>query len=179
MKIHHLFGAWTALVLGTFLGLTAYTSDVALQRLSPAEQAEFALYHHRMTGRQERIYLAKASAAERSAYLRELGLAQRFEALDPLDREAVRSDWPRVGMSAEALLFVWGEPYYTKGDARRSAQWPYLGSSFGRSGFDNPRWGFGNRVEVYLVNGKVVGWVDVAPNTPEDSSDGGGRATGG
>jgi hypothetical protein len=30
---------------------------------------------------------------------------QRFEALDPLDREAVRSGFPRVGMSAEALLF--------------------------------------------------------------------------
>jgi hypothetical protein len=37
-------------------------------------QAEFALYHHRMTGRQAQTCLAKASAAERTAYLREIGL---------------------------------------------------------------------------------------------------------
>jgi hypothetical protein len=70
-------------------------------------------------------------------------------------------------MSAEALRFVWGEPYYTTGDARRSAHWHYLGSSFGRSASDNPRWGFGTRVDVYLVDGKVVGWVDVAPTTED------------
>jgi outer membrane protein assembly factor BamE (lipoprotein component of BamABCDE complex) len=107
-----------------------------------------------------------------------MALVQRFEALEPLDREAIRSGAPRVGMSTEALRFVWGGPYYTEGDARRSARWHYLGSSFGRSGFDNPRWDFSQRVEVYLVNGKVVGWVDVAPTTPESSSDG-GRSAGG
>jgi hypothetical protein len=89
------------------------------------------------------IYLAKASAVERTAYLREIGLVQRFEALDPQDRAAVQAGWPRVGMSAEALRFVWGEPYHTKGDPRRSAHWYYLGSSFGRSAYNNPRWGFG------------------------------------
>ena len=176
MKISQLFGSWTALVLGILLGLTACISDAALRHLSPAEQAEFALYHHRMTGIQQQTYLAKASAAERTAYLRAIGLAQRFEALDPLDRAAVQAGWPRVGMSAEALRFVWGDPYHTKGDPRRSAHWYYLGSSFGRSAYNNPRWGFGNRVAVYLVNGKVVGWVDVAPSTPENSGDGGGRS---
>ena len=52
--------------------------------------------------------------------------------LDPLDREAVKSGWPRVGMSADALRFVWGDPAYTQGDARRSAHWHYVGSSFAR-----------------------------------------------
>jgi hypothetical protein len=73
--------------------------------------------------------------------------------------------------NAEALRFVWDEPYYTVGDARRSAHWHHLGASFGRSASDNPRWGFGNRVDVYLVDGKVVGWVDVAPTT-EDAKGG-------
>ena len=161
-------GWWTALVLGTLLGLTACPYDAALRHLSPAEQAELTLYRHRMTGRQVQTYFAQASAAERTAYLRQLGLVQRFEALAPRDREAVQAGWPRVGMSAEALLFVWGEPYYTQGDARRSAHWHYLGSSFGRSADANPRWGFGNRVDVYLVNGQVVGWVDVTPSTSDD-----------
>ena len=59
-----------------------------------------------MTSAQAHAYVAQASAAERTAYLREVGLAQRFAALDPLDREAVQRGFLRVGMSAEALRFV-------------------------------------------------------------------------
>jgi hypothetical protein len=172
MKIDRRVGAWIALMLSALLGLTACTYEAALRRLSPAEQAEFALYHHRMTGRQQQAYLGKVSAAERTAYLSEIGLAQRFQALAPQDRATVLSGWPRVGMSAEALLFLWGEPYDTEGDARRSAHWHYLGSSFARGASNNPRWGFGNRVDVYIVAGKVVGWVDVAPTTQEETGGG-------
>jgi hypothetical protein len=178
MHIHRTWGPWAAVLLVALLGLTACTYDAARRQLSPPEQAEFALYHYRMTGWQEHTYLAKASAAERTAYLRELGLVQRFQALDPADQEAVRSGWPRVGMSAEALLFVWGEPYDTAGDARRSAHWYYLGWSLGRHPYGNPRWGFGNRVDVYLEAGKVVGWVDTVLSTAANggsSGGGGGR----
>ena len=177
MRTHRSLGLWAAVLLVAVVGLTACTYDTALRRLSPPEQAEFWLYHQRLTGVQEHRYLAKASAAERTAYLRELGVVQRFQALTPGDQETVRSGWPRVGMSAEALLFVWGEPYYTAGDARQSAHWHYLGSSFGRSLDGNRPWGFGNRVDVYLVEGKVVGWVDAAPSTSADggSSGGGGQ----
>src|SRR5205807_2023610 len=104
----------------------------AIQRLSPAEQGEFSTYRQVMTGAQTRTYLAKTSAAERTAYLREIGLIQRFQSFDPADRAAVESGAPRVGMSADALRFVWGDPYNTEGDPRRSARWQYLGGSFGR-----------------------------------------------
>jgi hypothetical protein len=67
-------------------------------------------------------------------------------------------------MSAEALLFLWGEPYYTAGDARRYAHWYYLGSSFDLAAYGNQYTGSGTRVDVYLVAGKVVGWVDYAPS---------------
>jgi hypothetical protein len=169
MRISRPLGPWAAVLLAAMVGLTACIYDAAVRRLAPAEQTELALYHHRMTGWQEHTYLAKASAAERTAYLRELGLPQRFQALDPLDQQAVRSGWPRVGMSADALLFVWGEPYDMDGDARRSAHWHYLGSSFGRGNSHSPVGGFGNRVDVYLMDGKVMGWVDVAPTTEESS----------
>ena len=36
-----------------------------------------------MTASQTRTYLAKTSAAERTAYLQAIGLAQRFQRLDP------------------------------------------------------------------------------------------------
>jgi hypothetical protein len=160
-----------SVLMGTIVILTGCTSDAAIQRLSLAEQSEFYTYRRVMTPTQERTYLAKATAAERTAYLSEVGLAQRFQALDPQDRDTVLSGLPRQGMSAEALLFIWGEPYYTAGDARLSAHWHYLGSSFARGFSIYPRGGFGNRVDVYIVAGKVVGWVDTAPSIDENSGD--------
>jgi hypothetical protein len=165
MTMRRQWRQWTALLLIALVGLTACTYDAAIRQLSPAEQSELSLYHQRMTWWQERTYLTKASATERTAYLRQLGFVQRFEALDPLDQQAVRSGWPRVGMRAEALLFVWGEPYDRDGEARRSAHWHYLGSSFGRGHSHASLGGFGHRVDVYLADGKLVGWVDVAPTT--------------
>src|SRR2546422_5388445 len=161
---------WVVVLMGSVMTLSGCTY-AAMHKLSLDEQAEFHVYQKVMAPSQERAYLAKATAAERTAYLSEIGLAQRFQALDPSDREAVQGGWPRVGMSAEALRFVWGDPYYTDGDARRSAHWHYLGSSFGRGHSSYPSGGFGNRVDVYLVAGKVVGWVDVAPSTEEDQGD--------
>ena len=152
---------WTSVLIGTTVLLTGcmYNYDAAVGRLSPAEQAEFSIYRQVMTGAQARTYLAKASAAERTAYLNAIGLAQRWQRLDPLDREAVQSGAPRVGMSAEALLFVWGDPADTAGDARYYARWHYFGSSLGRSTHYHP-WETSTRVEVYLAKGKVLGWVD-------------------
>lgn len=155
---------WMGVVLGVSMVLAGCTYDAAIQRLSPAEQAEFALYQHVMTTGQVRTYVAQPTAAARTAYLQTLGLVQRFQAFDPLDQEAIRSGTPRVGMSADALRFLWGEPYTTAGDARQYAHWYYLGSSFNRSPSGYRPWDFGNRVDVYLVAGKVVGWVDVPPS---------------
>ena len=105
---------WVGVLLGTIMVLTGCTY-AARQNRSLEEQAEFHIYRKVMTASQERAYLAKASAAERTAYLQKIGLAQRFQGLEPLDRETVQIGFPRVGMSAEALRFVWGEPEYTKG----------------------------------------------------------------
>lgn len=169
---------WTrAAMLGLSLLplLAGCVSDSAIRQLSLPEQSEFYVYRKIMTLGQERAYLAKANATERAAYLREQGLAQRFQALEAQDRDAVLSGWPYPGMSLEALRFVWGEPYSTDGDARRSAHWHYLGSSFARGNTGNSPGNAGNRVDVYLVAGKVVGWVDVAPSNDEDNGDSGSR----
>ena len=69
-------------------------------------------------------------------------------------------------MSAAALLFLWGEPYYTAGDAQRYAHWYYLGSSLGLAENGNEYNNFGNRVDVYLVDGRVVDWVDYPVSSP-------------
>jgi hypothetical protein len=163
MRDLRLFVRWVVVLMGSIMTLSGCTY-AAVQRLSLDEQAEFHIYQKVMTPSQERTYLAKATAAERTAYLSEIGLAQRFQALDPLDREAVMSGMPRVGMSAEALLFLWGEPYYTSGDASRYAHWYYLGSSLGLANYGNQYYYSGNRVDVYLVAGQVTGWVDYIPD---------------
>jgi hypothetical protein len=171
MKYNRQLLGWAGVLLGTIVVLTGCAYDARVRQLSPAEQAEFYIYNKVMTSAQAHAYVAQASAAERTAYLREVGLAQRFAALDPLDREAVQRGFPRVGMSAEALRFVWGEPYYTAGDARRSAHWYYLGSSLALGASGNRHNNFGSRVDVYLVAGKIVGWVDYAPSTDEQDND--------
>jgi len=164
-------GYWIGLLLCTVVVLTSCAYETAVGRLSPTEQAEFHLYRHVMTSAQVRAYLAPATATERTAYLNKSGLAQRFQALDPLDRDAVRSGLPRLGMSAEALRFVWGEPDYTAGRAHHYAHWFYLGSSIGlaASGKQHGRWG--NQVDVYLVDGRVVGWVDFVPTGQDEGDD--------
>jgi hypothetical protein len=161
MRSCRLCRLWTGVLMGTMLLLTgcAHNYDAVVQQLSPAEQTEFAIYRQVMTGAQTRTYLAKASAAERTAYLSLIGLAQRFQRLDPVDRETVQSGAPKVGMSADALLFVWGDPADTAGDVRSYARWHYFGSSLGRSTHYHP-WEASTRVEVYLAKGKVLGWVD-------------------
>src|SRR5437016_8822954 len=110
-------GYWMGLLLCTTMVLTSCTYETAIGRLSPPEQAELHLYRHVMTSAQVRTYLAQATATERTAYLNETGLTRRFQALDPLDRDAISSGLPRRGMRAEALRFVWGAPSYTAGRA--------------------------------------------------------------
>ena len=172
MRLDRQFWCWVSLLLSILIVLTGCAYDAAVQRLSLAEQSEWHIYNKVMTAAQARTYVAKPSAAERTDYLRHLGLVQRFEALDPRDREAIRSGVLHVGMSADALWFLWGEPYDKEGDARRSAHWHYLGSSLTLAHSGN-RYGYlSNRVDVYLVDGKVVGWVEgPMPNDEQGGSD--------
>jgi len=151
--------------------LSGCTYEAAVQRLAPAEQREFHAYRKLMTGAQVRTYLARASAAERDAYMHELGLVQRFQALTAEDRETVLAGHPRVGMSTEAMRFLWGEPYAQDGHANHSEHWYYLGASLGLAAYGNQYQNFGTRVDVYFVDGRVVGWVDFVPTTNDESDD--------
>ena len=102
---------WVVLLMGSLMTLSGCTY-AAMHTLSLDEQAELHRSQKVMTPSQERASLAKATAATRTAYRSAIGFAQRLQALDPLDRETVRSGLPRVGMRAEAFLFLWGFPYY-------------------------------------------------------------------
>ena len=121
-----------------------------------------------MTSTQARTYLAKATAAERAAYLKEVGITQRFQRLEPQDREAVLAGFPREGMSAEAMRFLWGEPYYTEGWTGRWEHWFYLGSSLSLADYGNDYSSGGTMVDVYLVDGRVVWWLEFVPSDDDN-----------
>jgi hypothetical protein len=151
--------------------LISCTYEAAVQRLAPAEQAEFRAYQKIMTAPQARAYLAKATAAERTAYAHELGLAQRLLALTALDREAVLAGYPRKGMSTEAMRFLWGKPYAQQGRTHHYEHWYYLGSSFSLATLGNQQYDFGARVDAYFEEGRLVWWLDFIPSFNDASGD--------
>lgn len=158
-------------MLGAVVVIIGCTYDATVQRLAPAQQAAFRAYRKVMTSSQARTYLAKATEAERMAYLTEIGIAQRFQALAPVDREAVLAGQPRKGMSAEALRFLWGEPYEIEGHINHYERWFYLGWSISLAETGNDYTMHGAMTEVYLVNAQVVWWQDVIPDDDEGDDD--------
>ena len=168
--MQHIFRFLAVAGIATALAVcTSCTYQTAIQRLPPQEQVAFRAYSKVMSTRQAHTYLTKATAAERAAYLEEIGLTQRFQALSPLDRETVMSGFPRIGMSAEALRFLWGEPYSAIGPAGRHERWVYLGSAFSLAYRGNSTTDIATVVEVHLANDRVTGWLETVPTINDDN----------
>jgi hypothetical protein len=158
-------------LLSAIMTLTSCTYEAQIRRLAPAEQAEFHAYRKIMTASQAHTYLAKATEVERTAYARELGLVQRFQALAAQDRAAVLAGYPLKGMSTEAMPFLWGAPYARKGHTNHYEHWYYLGTSLSLTAFGNQHSNFGNWVDVYFEEGRLLWWVDFIPSTNDGGSD--------
>jgi hypothetical protein len=105
---------WTCLLLVVWAVGTSYTYEAAVQQLSLAEQSGFFVYRNVMTPAQERAYLAKTTAAKRTASLRESGLAQRFQALAARDQEAMgEKDTMQIHIASNAsTIAVYGKRAY-------------------------------------------------------------------
>ena len=63
MRVSQPFVCWTGVLLGSMIVLAGCTYDAAIQRLSPAEQAEFTLYRNVMTASNVHTYVAQPTAA--------------------------------------------------------------------------------------------------------------------
>ena len=148
-------------IVSAIVMITGCAYEAAVQQLPPAERTALRVYSKIMSSGQVRTYLAKATAAERAAYLNEIGIAQRFQALDPQDREAVLAGYIREGMSAAALRFLWGEPYYTTGYPGHYEYWFYQGSSFALADYgSSASISGGTKVQVSLIDGRVEWWLE-------------------
>jgi hypothetical protein len=145
--------------------------QAALQRLSPDERSQFWAYRKVMTSSQAHTYLAQETPAARAAYLHDIGLAQRFADLEPQDRDAILAGHIRQGMSAEALRFLWGRPYYTKGYTGHYEYWHYWGSAFDLVDRGNSSTQGGTVVIVYLVDDKVDWWIETTPTGIDKGGD--------
>ena len=161
---------WLVVFIGVLLVLTGCGYYAAVNNLAPQEQAEFRAYSKLMSPGQARAYLAKPTPGARVAYLEEIGIAQRFAALDPADRESVLAGYVRKGMSAEALRFVWGRPYTTEGYKNHYEYWYYIGSTMDLAG-PTLETDVGTMVKVYLVDGRVKWWLETVPTSNDDSED--------
>ena len=158
-------------VMSVMIILAGCAQQVALRRLTPTEQQAFRAYNKVMTAKQTRTYLAQETPAARVAYLTEIGAAPRFQALTAQDQASVLNGFIRKGMSAEALHFLWGDPYYTEGRPGQFENWVYLGSSASLAGTGNDSRSFGSQVQVLLVDGQVDTWMDFVPSTNDDAGD--------
>jgi hypothetical protein len=150
-------------MVGTLIVLSGCAYQAAVQRLPPEERTAFRAYSKIMTTGQARTYLAQETPAARAAYLQQIGVAQRFHDLTPLDQDAVLDGYIRKGMSADALRFLWGYPYHTRGYTGHYEYWHYLGSAFNLADRGNSYTQAGTVVIVHLVDDKVDWWLETTP----------------
>jgi hypothetical protein len=169
---------WFTGIVSTLIVLVGCAQQAAIRRLTPTEQQEFRAYSKVMTAKQVRAYLARETTASRAAYLDEIGVSERFQALTAQDQKSVLAGYIRKGMSAEALHFLWGDPYYTKGRPGYYEHWFYQGPSVALAETGNQRYNFGSQVQVIMINGQVDGWLDFIPSHDDDDSDSKGDSGG-
>ena len=155
--------------------LTGCAYERAVNHLSPEERNAFWAYRKVMRSSQEKTYLSKPDEAARLAYLRDIGVKQRFEALDAQDREAVLHGFIRQGMRADALYFLWGEPEGTSGARGKWEYWLYRGFASDLFEHGNQSHSGSSQVRVFLVDNRLEWWTQELPEGDDDASDSGGR----
>ena len=158
-------------MIGAAVLISSCVNPAYEQRLEASEKSMYPIHRQAMTWGQIRTYLAKATADERAAYLDQIGITQRFQALSPEDRQAVLARHPREGMSADAMRFLWGEPNDTRGSQKHYAYWYYWGSTLSLTERGNDSSYQGTLVEVYLVDNRVVWWQERVPSGIEEGQD--------
>lgn len=148
----------------TLVVITGCLSPYAGVHLSEVEKGQYRAYTHLMTNRQLRTYLKLPTAPERAAYARQVGAAQKLEALPKAERTAVLNGQPFKGMSAEALRMLWGAPDWEQGP-KQYEQWFYYGDYFSLAkpgSYFSPR---DTIMEVALREGKVKWWRERVPSS--------------
>jgi hypothetical protein len=128
-----------------------------------AEQRLYHIYQHVMKPQQLRTYASLPTAEQRAIFARQVGAAQRLDALPANERQAVLSGHPFEGMSREALYLLWGEPYWREGPAA-DERWWYFGDYVTLAENGNRPSDRNTVMEVLIENGKVKWWQERLPS---------------
>jgi hypothetical protein len=161
--------AFWLLTLLLFYMTGCATTYSASTQLPPEEQGLYRVYSRVMTASQLRSYLARPTAADRAAYARQVGAAQQLEALSAEDRAAVLGGYTFVGMSRQALLLLWGEPFRRQGPPAYE-RWFYYGDPLVLATVGSSYQNISTITEVAIEDGKVVWWRERIPMDRNQSS---------
>jgi len=100
-----------------------------VKNLSDAEFDHYYALRVFMDDDQIKTYLKKKTEDERDAYLKELGLWDRFYSETPKTREDIVRGNVQIGWTQDMVLMSWGHPYEFRKlagrAAERSEQWVY------------------------------------------------------
>lgn len=141
------------------------TTQNQIRELPPEEQPLYRAYSRLMTNRQNHTYLSLQTPQERAAYAREIGVAQRLEALPPNEQKAVLNGVMRKGLSRDALHMIWGR-YCWKEGPEWNEHWYYYGDTMSLSEIGWHCSPESTVTEVLLIDGVVQWWKETIPDPP-------------
>ena len=104
------------------LSLLLAACGPATKRLSSQEFDHYYALRVYMDADQKKAYLKMKTEEERNAYLKELGLWDRFYQYSEAEREQILSGRVEEGWSREWLYMAWGAPYDRSRVVGRNAQ---------------------------------------------------------
>jgi hypothetical protein len=81
------------------------------EKLEPVEQDQFRALQVFMDKDEVKAFYKKKTPEERNAYLKELGLWDRFYKYDEAERQAMLNGDVRIGYDRDQLYMAWGAPY--------------------------------------------------------------------
>jgi hypothetical protein len=118
---------FAVLMLTTTLSACGWKHRV--KDMSNEEYGRYTSLKVYMTEEQEKACLKKKTEEERSAYLKELGLWDRFYKYDEAQRKQIVDGKVEVGWTSDMVLMSWGLPYDKRmlpgRKAERSWMWVY------------------------------------------------------
>lgn len=94
-----------------FLSLTACSYETRVKKLSDEEFKAYYALKPFMDEDQRKTYLKMKVETDRTAYLKEQGLWDRFYKYDEKSRQAIVDGAVEVGWSKDMVLMAWGAPY--------------------------------------------------------------------
>ena len=116
-----MFGFFGWSVLFSWLNMTGCGYERFQKRLTSQEFDHWYALRVYMTEEQRKTYLKYKTSDERDAYLKQLGLWDRFYKYEADQRESIVSGDVKIGWTKDMLEMSWGAPYDRKKAIGRNA----------------------------------------------------------